>query len=418
MCGFACIPNRRKQEHTTLIMWQAITHKALRDAIENHRQAFATARVRAQALTTMLHEAVASFSAVEAATAQVQQALHDTLRCPESAGLQVNEPQSGTKRLREEVATSQHEAGASSETPPESASEPLSPTPSATVPSVSSSVPSRSEPSTLPPPHITRAESGSGATVSSVTEHALSSKMPRTAATCKMPHIQSPSCKFESMDVENTRVLTQDEHGTWNHGVRRFRINGQSASDMLSWVVENTSRTLSTITSDGLWLDGFQNWDAVHSGGLDAARQLQHTFMISRAHRRCALKIIPGLNSIVAAAQAEIESMHLHDNPQTLKWLNGHILNQGDVNARFTYHQDTTEERNVVGGRRDRHVLYTAIIKLNHGGCTSMQVCGHPEVFYLAPGGSGVIFRSDLHHRTEKAEPGIWKIALFFGIFL
>ena len=47
-----------------------------------------------------------------------------------------------------------------------------------------------------------------------------------------------------------------------------------------------------------------------------------------------------------------------------------------------------------------------------------MQVCGHPEVFYLAPGGSGVIFRSDLHHRTEKAEPGIWKIALFFGIFL
>ena len=223
---------------------------------------------------------------------------------------------------------------------------------------------------------------------------------------------------FQTMDVENTRVLTQDEHGTWNHGVRRFRINGQSASDMLSWVVENTSRTLSTITSDGLWLDGFQNWDAVHSGGLDAARQLQHTFMISRAHRRRALKIIPGLNSIVAVAQAEIESMHLHDNPQTLKWLNGHILNQGDVNARFTYHQDTTEERNVVGGRRDRHVLYTAIIKLNHGGCTSMQVCGHPEVFYLAPGGSGVIFRSDLHHRTEKAEPGIWKIALFFGIFL
>ena len=399
-------------------MWQAISYQALRDAVENHRQALATARVRAQALTTMLHEAVASFSAVEVATAQVQQALNDTLVCTESAGLQVNEPESGTKRLREDVATSQHAAGASSETLPEGASEPLSLTPSASVPSASSSAPPRSEPSTLPPPYITRAKSVSGATVSSVTEDALSSKIPRTASPRKMPHIQSPSCDFESMDAENTRVLTQDEHGTWNNGVRRFRINGQSASDMLSWVVENTSRTLSTITSDGLWLDGFHNWDAVHSGGLDAARQLQHTFMISRTHRRRALNIIPGLNSIVAAAQAEIESMHLHDTPQTLEWLTGHILNQGDVNARFTYHQDTTEERDAVGGRRDRHVLYTAIIKLNHGGCTSMQVCGQPEVFYHAPGGSGVIFRSDLHHRTEKAEPGIWKIALFFGIFL
>lgn len=254
--------------------------------------------------------------------------------------------------------------------------------------------------------------------MSGVTEDALSSKMPRTASLRKMPHVQTPSCDFESMNAENIRVLTQDEHGTWNNGVRRFRINGQSASDLLSWVVQNTSRTLSTITSDGLWLDGFHNWDAVHSGGFDAARQLQHTFMISRAHRRRVLKIIPGLNSIVAAAQAEIESMHLHDTPQALEWLTGHILNQGDVNARFTYHQDTTEERDAVGGRRDRRVLYTAIIKLNHGGCTSMQVCGHPEVFYLARGGSGVIFRSHLHHRTEKAEPGIWKIALFFGIFL
>ena len=107
-------------------MWQAISYQALRDAVENHRQALATARVRAQALTTMLHEAVASFSAVEVATAQVQQALNDTLVCTESAGLQVNEPESGTKRLREDVATSQHAAGASSEANPEAASQPLS----------------------------------------------------------------------------------------------------------------------------------------------------------------------------------------------------------------------------------------------------------------------------------------------------
>ena len=96
-------------------MWQATSYQALRDAVENHRQVLATAQVRAQALTNVLHEAVASFSAVEAALAQVQQTLNDTLACTESAGLQVNQPESGTKRPLEEVATSQHAAGASAE---------------------------------------------------------------------------------------------------------------------------------------------------------------------------------------------------------------------------------------------------------------------------------------------------------------
>ena len=405
-----CNPDRRNQEHTNIVMWRATSYQALRDAAENHRQALATARACSQALTTVLHEAEASFSAVEVASAQVRQALNHILACAEAAGLQVNEPEPGTKRPCDEVATSQHAAGSSSEALRKEASEPPSLTPSAPSSSVPCSAPPRSEPSTLHPPYITRSKSVSGARVSSDTEEVVPRKMPRTASPRQMSHVE--------LDAENTRVITQDEHGTWINGVRRFRVNGRSASDMLSWIVENTSRTLSTITSDGLWLDGFHNWDAVHSGGLDAARQLRHTFVISRAHRRRALKIIPGLNRIVAAAQAEIESMQLHDSPPRLEWLTGHILNQGDVNARFTYHQDTTEERDAVGGRRDRHVLYTAIIKLNHGGCTSMQVCGQPEVFYHAPGGSGVIFRSDLHHRTEKAEPGIWKIALFFGIFL
>ena len=103
--------------------------------------------------------------------------------------------------------------------------------------------------------------------------------------------------------------------------------------------------------------------------------------------------------------------------PTELEWLHGHILNQADVNARFEYHQDTGEERNTASGRRDRRVLYTAIVKLNRGGCTSMQVCGMPEVFYHSPSGSGVLFRSDLHHRTAKAEPGVWKLALFFGVY-
>ena len=265
----------------------------------------------------------------------------------------------------------------------------------------------------------TRAKAARDVMASGDVEDTSPHKMPRTTSVHTASRaVSSPLCDFQSMDAENRRILAQDKHSTWNNGVRRIQTASQGAADLLSWVVENTSRTLSTIRTDSLCLDGFHNWDAVHSGELDAARQLQHTFVISRSQRRRALNTIPGLSSIVATVQTKIESMHLHDTPQGLEWLTGHILNQGDVNACFDYHQDTTEERHATSGRRDRCVRYTAIIKLNRGGCTSMKVCGQSEVFYLAPGGSGVVFRSDLYHRTEKAEPGIWKIALFFGTFL
>ena len=68
-------------------MWQATSYQALRDAAENHRQALATARACSQALTTVLHEAEASFSAVEVASAQVRQALNHFLAVDESAKL-------------------------------------------------------------------------------------------------------------------------------------------------------------------------------------------------------------------------------------------------------------------------------------------------------------------------------------------
>ena len=222
---------------------------------------------------------------------------------------------------------------------------------------------------------------------------------------------------FEKMKQENVTTLAPDECATWKNGVVRFSADRKSAAAVLAWLVENTSRKLSAITTDALALDGFHNWDVVHAGILNDKRQLQHTFVISRAQRRRALQEIPGLAHLVDAVKAEIESLHLKDTPEKLEWLTGHILNQGDVNARFAWHQDTNEERKEPGGRRDRRVLYSAIVKLNRGGCTSMQVCGHPEVYYYSPEGSGLIFRSNLHHRTEKAEQGVWKVAMFFGIF-
>jgi len=222
---------------------------------------------------------------------------------------------------------------------------------------------------------------------------------------------------FVAMEAENAAILAQDRAGTWQKGVRRFQTPAESAAKVLAWVVENTSRKLSVIATDELLLDGFYEWDAVHAGTQDNTRQLKHTFVIPRAQRRAALKFIPGFAELVAEAQAAIESMQLSDTPGRLEWLTGHILNQGDVNARFEYHQDTSEERNKKTGRRDRRVLYTAIVKLSRGGCTSMEVCGQPEVFYHSAGGTGILFRSSLHHRTEKAEQGVWKLALFFGAF-
>ena len=223
---------------------------------------------------------------------------------------------------------------------------------------------------------------------------------------------------FEEMEAENGIILAKDDPAAWQNGVVRFRASPDSAASVLSWVVENTTRKLSVVATDGLTLDGFHNWDAVHAGVRDDERQLQHTFVIARAQRVRALKIIPGLDGIVNAAKAAIHSLQLKDTPEKLEWLTGHILNQGDVNARFGWHQDTNEERKETGGRRDRRVLYSVIVKLNRGGCTSLQVCGKSEVYYHSVVGSGLIFRSDLHHRTEKSEPGVWKLAMFFGVFL
>jgi hypothetical protein len=243
----------------------------------------------------------------------------------------------------------------------------------------------------------------------------LRRKAPRSKSVLR---IESPPHDYAQMEGENATVLGQDAPGTWQNGTRRFSATATDAAKILAWVVENTSRQNSVVATDDLLLDGFHNWNAVHSGNHDGERQLQHTFVIARAQRRRALKAIPGFADIVTAAKKAIESMQLHDTPEKLEWLTGHILNQGDVNARFHWHQDTNEERKEEGGRRDRRVKYTVIVKLNRGGCTSMQVCGQPEVFYHERGGSGIVFRSDLHHRTEKAEPGVWKLALFFGIFL
>ena len=69
-------------------------------------------------------------------------------------------------------------------------------------------------------------------------------------------------------------------------------------------------------------------------------------------------------------------------------------------------------------GGRDRRVVFTVVLVLSSGGNTAMRVLGQPELAFTDRAGSGVVFRSELWHRTERAVPGVWKLALFYGYML
>ena len=175
-------------------------------------------------------------------------------------------------------------------------------------------------------------------------------------AKASTPSSPSDAASFDAMKIENMRLLSQDRGDTWHNGVARLSTSRASAASMLAWVIEHTSRKTSVIVTNTLRVDGFQNWEHVHAGSPNDERQRAHTFVITRAQRRHALLHIPGLSGLVAEAKGAVESLRLHDMPAELEWLHGHILNQGDVNARFEYHQDTGEERSRIDERFQHHI--------------------------------------------------------------
>ena len=61
---------------------------------------------------------------------------------------------------------------------------------------------------------------------------------------------------------------------------------------------------------------------------------------------------------------------------------------------------------------------YTVVLLLSHGGDTAVRVLGQEPVAYEAEPGTGVLFKSALWHRTERASEGTMKLALFFGRWL
>ena len=221
--------------------------------------------------------------------------------------------------------------------------------------------------------------------------------------------------------LENRIHLSADRAGRWQHGTLRVSVPSSAADKLLNHVSSPSRRTYCGGLRVGRkTLAGFDNWCAVEADDFDAERQRAHTLVISKESRYAALAHLPGLSEIVAAALQHILRVHYDTRAaeRPPEWLNGHVLCQDDANARFSVHQDTTEAYPFEGGPPDRRVLYTVVIKLNEGGTTSMQVCGQREVFYRRPSGSGLLFRSDLHHRTCRASRGVWKLALFFGHYL
>ena len=49
---------------------------------------------------------------------------------------------------------------------------------------------------------------------------------------------------------------------------------------------------------------------------------------------------------------------------------------------------------------------------------TNAIVVAKDELAFTGEAGSGVVFRSALWHRTERAGAGVWKLALFYGYLL
>ena len=229
----------------------------------------------------------------------------------------------------------------------------------------------------------------------------------------------------DSKTMENAVILASDPATRWRNGVKRINVDQEAAEAACHHCSSHRPTRCGGLRVGTRVLRGFGNWDAVHAAQLDPIRQSGHTLMISPEERTSALKHIPGLRQMVDQVLSILEVLSREKSSdeqpihgRRVEWLNAHVLDQSDTNARFDDHQDTTEEQAEEGDAPDRKVLYTAIIKLSRGGTTSMQVHGYKEVHYRATPGSGLLFRSNLHHRTCKAEEGVWKLALFFGFFV
>ncbi|KAL1529032.1 hypothetical protein AB1Y20_010352 [Prymnesium parvum] len=67
--------------------------------------------------------------------------------------------------------------------------------------------------------------------------------------------------------------------------------------------------------------------------------------------------------------------------------------------------------------RRQHASPTTRTPRRSDGVDSSMRVLGEEAVVFEGSG-SGFLFPSQLWHRTERAQAGVWKLAIFFGYWL
>ena len=221
----------------------------------------------------------------------------------------------------------------------------------------------------------------------------------------------------------NARVLKAEPRRRWSDaGALRVALGSTHAHDLLAYVCSPNSRDgcnrLRLDDGSGIVLNGYGNYLATHAVEAGSrhsqTEQVGHTFNLTHQVLDQARRGLPGLDALVDGALRQLpETMA---DGRALVPLHGHILNQESPTACFSDHQDTEEE--VAPGGRDRRVVFTVVLALSSGGNTAMRVLGQPELAFTAVAGSGVVFRSELWHRTERAVPGVWKLALFYGYML
>lgn len=206
----------------------------------------------------------------------------------------------------------------------------------------------------------------------------------------------------------NATLIALEPRRRWpENGLCRVSLGARHAEQLARFLSDRrgTKLVLGDRTYTGYY--DYRATQAVESGlRHNAALQEKHTLLIDDAEH--ARDHLPGFDALAhgAAKCLPEEGMEL---------LHGHVLDQTSPHTRFSDHQDTEENCKKCARKPDREVVYTVVLKLSRGGDTAIRILGQEAVVYEAEPGTGVVFKSALWHRTEKASEGTMKLTLFFG---
>lgn len=226
---------------------------------------------------------------------------------------------------------------------------------------------------------------------------------------------QAPVIKpllYSEMARANATILGEDPR--WlKSGACALKDLSQPAAELYKFLKDPSNWTSTGQLIIGCrTAGGYSNWEDTNAAIFDANEQKAHTVAFTRALRSAARKISP-LAEILDRTAKQVAEIHGAE----LEWLVGHVLDQTSPLAQFRPHQDTNEMYSSSG----QHVcdtLYTVLIQLDPCGQSAMEVIGCDQAATYSGCGSGFVFRSDVWHRTMYAQPGVWKLALFYGKYL